>query len=399
MRFDTILSPEMNCRVEEIRTTDILVAIPTLNSEATINSVVETAIQAIETFPGNPKATLLIADGGSSDKTMEIAGEIPLSRRHEKIIGLHSGFPGKVFALRTIFEIASRLWAKATVVIDPRRQHLSPRDFYPLAKPILEEGYDLVCPAYRRNPFEAPYVKFLAYPLFRTLYGPLLKDPAPPDFAFSGNLAKAFFVKKFCESPHAGICTDLWLPYKALMEEMRVCSAPISQWGPDFSEYKVRAFFDLMELNPKQWKQISSPETEGPVEDYGCLSIPPTGIDTPGLWQDFGRIFSESREIIAEVLSGETLAAFEKSADTKEEDFYFPPALWARIVLEFALSYHHRDHDRGRIRQALVPFQIARLYSFFKMMGGKSAGEADALIEEQARAFEKLKPYLVENWK
>jgi glycosyltransferase involved in cell wall biosynthesis len=138
MRFDTILSPEMNCRVEEIGTTDILVAIPTLNSEATIDSVVETAIQAIETFPGNPKVTILIADGGSSDKTGEIAGKIPVSRRHDKIIGLQSGGPGKAFALRTIFEITSRLWAKATVVIDPRRQHLSSRDFYPLVKPILE---------------------------------------------------------------------------------------------------------------------------------------------------------------------------------------------------------------------------------------------------------------------
>jgi glycosyltransferase involved in cell wall biosynthesis len=398
MRFDTILSPEMSCRVEEIGTTDILLAVPTLDSEATINSVIETAIRAIELFPGNPRATLLVADGGSSDRTCEIVGEIPVSRRHEKIIGRYSRGPGKAYALRTIFEIASRLWAKATVVVDPRMQHIPAQDICRIAGQILEKGCDLACPAYRRNPFDAPYVKFLAYPLFRALYGPLLKDPAPPDFAFSGNLAKTFFVKKSCESPHAGSCTELWLPYKALMEEMRVCSVPISQWAPDFSEYKVHVFFDLMELNPNQWKKTFPPESEGPVESYGYTSIPPAKLEIPGLWLEFRRFFSETRELIAGILSKDTLEKFEKASDVEEEQFYFSPELWARIVLEFALSYHHLDHDRGRIIQALVPFQIARLYSFFKMMGG-TAGDPDAIIEEQARAFEKQKPYLVENWK
>jgi|GEM_PF-5539023 len=399
MGIDTILSPEMNGRIEEIGTTEILVAIPTFNSETTINSTAETAVQAIETFPGNPKATLLIADGGSSDKTVDIAEKISISGKHEKITGRYSGAPGKVFALRTIFEIASRLRARATVIIDPRQQHLFSRDFPTLARPILEEGFDLVCPAYRRNPFDAPYVKFLAYPLFRTLYGPLLKDPAPPDFAFSGNLAEVFFAKKFCEGPHAGTCTDLWLPYKAIMEDMRVCSVPILQWAPDFSEYKVHAFFELMELNPNQWKQIRPPETDEPSEPYGCMSIPPANLEIPGLWQEFQRFFSETRGTIKGILSKETMEAFEKAADVEEEQFCFSPALWARIVIEFALNYHHRNRDRIQITQALVPFQIARLYSFFKTMGGKSAGEPDALIEEQARAFEKLKPYLVENWK
>jgi hypothetical protein len=399
MRFDTVLSPEMNYRLEEIGTTDILMAVVTLNPGPSFKSVVEEMVRAIDRFPASTRTTILISDGGSSDDTGAIAGEIPISIRHEKMFVRYSGPPGKAYALRTVFEIASRLWAKATVVIDPRQRHLSSGDIFLMARPILDKGFDLACPEYRRNPFDAPYVKFLAYPLFRALYGPILKDPAPPDFAFSCKLAKAFFVKKLCESPLAGLSTDLWLTFRSLMEGMRLCPVPVSRWGPDFSEYRVHAFFELMELNPAEWRKIMPPEKGEPAKGFGSIGIPPVKMEMPGLWQDFMRCFSESRRASSKILTGETLASFENSAGAGEEDFVFPPDLWARIVVEFALSYHFRDFDREYIRRTLVPFQIARIFSFFKSLGNRSQKEADDMIEEQARAFERQKPYLAENWK
>jgi glycosyltransferase involved in cell wall biosynthesis len=108
---------------------DVLVAIPALNEERFIGSVVhEVRLQGFE---------CLVIDDGSSDRTSAIASAAgAIVERHERNMG-------KASAMNTAFEVARRTGVSTLVVMDGDWQH-DPREIHDLIEPIRTDAADIV---------------------------------------------------------------------------------------------------------------------------------------------------------------------------------------------------------------------------------------------------------------
>jgi len=86
-------------------------------------------------------------------------------------------------------------------------------------------------------------------------------------------------------------------------------------------------------------------------------------------------------------------------AHTKEiRNFKFPLDLWARIVYDFAVAYHQKEISPDDVLDLFAPLYFAKTGSFAQETLRMSSKEAERVVEAQAKAFEKEKPYLIERW-
>jgi glycosyltransferase involved in cell wall biosynthesis len=75
MVYDTALRPYTAKRLEEIEKAEILVGIPAYNNEKTIVHVMQMVSHGLYQYFRDRKCVILVADGGSTDDTREVAKE------------------------------------------------------------------------------------------------------------------------------------------------------------------------------------------------------------------------------------------------------------------------------------------------------------------------------------
>jgi len=97
---------------------------------------------------------ILVADGGSTDDSREVAREYEIMPWQEKIISIHRGPAGKGSALRSIFEAAHRLDVKACAVVDSDLRSITSEWVRFLLEPVLEKGLQFVAPVYTRYKYD-----------------------------------------------------------------------------------------------------------------------------------------------------------------------------------------------------------------------------------------------------
>ena len=83
----------------------------------------------------------------------------------------------------------------------------------------------------------------------------------------------------------------------------------------------------------------------------------------------------------------------------RSKDGHLPAESWARIVYDYLVAYQiKREIDRFFFIWSLVPLYQLRTASFVEEAQDMTNQEAEILIENQARIFEELKPYLLKSW-
>jgi hypothetical protein len=78
--------------------------------------------------------------------------------------------------------------------------------------------------------------------------------------------------------------------------------------------------------------------------------------------------------------------------------FHFPDDLWARVIYDLVVTARHPVQPLETLVAALVPIYFGRVGSFIIENRNVTTDQAEERVERQARAFELLKPYLVERW-
>ncbi|MDT8274413.1 MAG: glycosyltransferase, partial [Desulfomonilia bacterium] len=124
-------------RMEEIASADILIGIPCYNNETTIEHVIQMVTHGLNENFKNTRSVILIADGGSTDDTREVAKEFQIKPWQEKIVSIYRGPAGKGSALRSIFEAALLLKVKACAVVDSDLRSITSDWVSYLLEPVL----------------------------------------------------------------------------------------------------------------------------------------------------------------------------------------------------------------------------------------------------------------------
>ncbi len=388
---------------------DLLIGIPCFNNAATIAHVVAAAAAGLrEHFPES-RGVLIIADGGSTlDDTRELA--LAEMKKHEfpGVVGIYRGLPGKGSAVRMIFAAARELGVTALALLDSDLRSVKPLWVERLLGPVVKGGYEFVAPLYSRYKFDGTITNNVTYNMLRCLYGKRVRQPIGGEFAFSGRLASELEDLPIWETDVARFGIDIWLTVNALTRQVSMCQThlgvkvhdakdPAASLEPMFRQV-VGTLFALMEETDAFWTRSGASAAVEVWGEPGNEEPEAFPIDYDRLVEHFFVSWPTLNGAWKSILKPETYAELEACVDTGRSIFQLSTDLWARILFEFAATYHQRPMAKKQVIEVLSPLYFARVASFIRRVGDRSNAEAEAVVEEQARIFEIRKPYLLELW-
>lgn len=450
---ETALTPAIRDEIARLGTADIMVGIPSFKNAATIGYVVRAAQAGLVQFFPDLHPVVVNSDAGSPDGTGRVVIEteppdyveqILLVRPRNRLERVSLTYPeidgsgGKGAALRTIFEIAAALEVQALVVVDSDLRSIVPEWIELLAGPILKGGYDFVAPLYARYKYDGTITNTVTYPLTRALYGHRIRQPIGGDFGVSGDLVRHYLELDDWTPDISKFGIDIWMTTSALAGGYAVCQTrlgakvhdpkdPGADLGPMFRQV-VGTILRLAERYHERWLPIRGSHD---VPAYGFERIidpPPLEVNTLRLLSEFhagsltvadtwrSMLAPETAAIVLELateagrladaaraalgLGGDTASTTASTLEMAEaaSRFHFPDDVWARVVYDLVVAARRPRPSLETLVAALVPIYFGRVGSFVIENRNVTTDQAEDRVERQARAFELLKPYLVERW-
>jgi hypothetical protein len=409
-RFSTALRIEARRQIEHLGRADIIVGIPCYQSGKTIRHVLGSVFRGLATHYPDSRSLILVSDGGSTDDTREIAESVD-EKAFEivKVVAIYRGIPGKGSALRAIFEAAEFLRPRALAVFDSDLISISPRWVSNLLEPVFD-GYDFVAPDYERFKLDGTITNTIAYNLTRALYGRRVRQPIGGDFGMSGAMVRHFMRKDVWETDVARFGIDIWMTTTAIVDRFRLCQAkmgvkihdqkdPSADLSPMFRQV-VGTIFQLMETHEAFWKGVGASESVPTVGTADGGNPEPFEINQEALIEYFRVGFFHFGELWRKVIEEEDYACVRDLAKNgRASRFFLPIETWVRIVYRYAAAFRAAPRQRMKLLDTMIPLYHARVASLVLELEGADPERAERLFADQAQTFERMKPYLLENWK
>jgi glucosylglycerate synthase len=137
------------------------------------------------------------------------------------------------------------------------------------------------------------------------------------------------------------------------------------------------------------------------IPEYGFERVvaPETiDVDHGRLIDNFESARLAQRDTWAEMLGPEQLERVMSLDAGDPATFHFPAELWARCLYDTLVAFHRPEADRERLLAALTPLYFGRTAGFIGETLEMTTDQAERVVDDQARQFEELKPYLVARW-
>ncbi|MBU2551060.1 MAG: glycosyltransferase [Proteobacteria bacterium] len=408
MKFNSALRGYTSKRIEEIEAADILVGIPCFNNQSTIEHVVQTVTHGLNRHYKDLRSVIMIADGGSTDDTREVAKEFEIKPWQEKIVSIYRGPGGKGSAFRSIFETAHRLEAKACMVVDSDLRSITSDWVKYLLEPVLDKGYEYVSPVYTRYKYDGTITNNIVYNLTRVLYGLRIRQPIGGDFAFAGPLASYYIEQDVWETDVARYGIDIWMTTNAITNHFKICQSnlgvkihdakdPAEALGPMFRQV-VHTLFVLMETYENEWKTVR-----------GSRSVPMFGLDKflepeaikvnlDRLVNEYKTGFRQFKSLYQDIFCPDCFEVLKKAAGLAKTKFELPSETWVQVLYETAATFHSWTHNRTQLINLVTPLYLGRVASFINQTRDMTSIQAEEVVERQAQIFEDHKDYLIRVW-
>jgi hypothetical protein len=398
---------------------DVLVGVPTLNNAATIGGVVEAVQQAFAKYFPRDRTLLVNSDGGSDDGTPALlrgysgSGSDTVTVTHSlrtmhRISAPYHGLPGKGNALRQILTAADLTQAKAVAVLDPEVSSVTPEWIAALIRPVRDQQFDYVAPAYSRHPLDGPLVTQIVRPVIRAAYGWQVREPLAAEWGCSSRFLAYCLEQDVWDSELARYGIDLWVTCAALANGFRCCQAPFGPRTtapglarPGFHhvfQQVVGSVFSCLDQHAAYWLTRTAAEPLAVVGTPPGERSDPPAVDGTRLTQTFCADLQNLQSVLEPILSSDTLQALNRIAEADCERLRYPDDLWVSTVYEFFVAHHRSVMRREHITQALIPLYLGRTGSFLIQYAGADPAEVDSALESLSLQFERAKPDLVERW-
>jgi len=408
MAYDTALRGYTSKRIEEIESADILVGIPCYNNEKTISHVIQMVTHGLARHYKDKRSVILIADGGSTDDTREVAREFEIKPWQEKIISIYRGPGGKGSAFRSMFEAAKHLKVKACMVVDSDLRSITSDWVKYLLEPILEKDYQYVSPVYSRCKYDGTITNNIVYNLTRALYGLRIRQPIGGDFSFAGQLASYYIEQDVWDTDVARYGIDVWMTTNAITNNFKICQSnlgvkthdakdPAESLGPMFRQV-VHTLFVLMEQHEDQWKAIKGSRSVPLFGLQEFMEPEPIQVDLERLVTEYKTGFRQFKGIYQDIFCSECFKELKRCATKPKTKFMMPVTSWVHVLYETAATFHSWTHNRTQLVNLVTPLYLGRVASFINRTRKMSSSQAEEVVEEQAQVFEDYKDYLIQVW-
>jgi hypothetical protein len=396
--------------------TDLAIAVLTYNNADTVKSVVTAAAEGVAQHFPELRAALIAADAGSSDASpalVQSAGLPVVAVPYEPPAGERvavpfHGVPGRGEGLRAVFTAARELRVRALIVLEADVVSATPDWVGELARPILREKADFVCPAYTRHRWEGTVTRLVLAPLMRALYGRRIHQPYGGQLALSARLIEHLLLHPKWDWRGPDV-SDLWITGAAIADGFSVWEAWLGAYAvrsrtrttdlPAMVAGTLGAAFTVMDRHQDLWLEVRDSEALPTVGQPHSVSIEPMSVDVHGLFDAFRLGARDLSSIWELILAPDTLGEVLALESENPERFRFPDDLWARVVYDFALGHHYGVVHREHLLRSLVPLYLGRTAAYIAATRRASAEATEQILEMVAVAFERQKPYLVEHWR
>ncbi|MFQ5849352.1 MAG: hypothetical protein ACE5JU_02040 [Candidatus Binatia bacterium] len=407
-KYPSAIRENVHMWLRQIKNVDILVGIPCFNNEDSIEYVVEQAGKGLAHYFPNHKCALFVCDGGSLDDTRERVYQTPTPDTVGKRVTIYRGLPGKGTSFRGVFEVVTLLKAKAAAVVDSDLKSITPEWIKLLVEPILDGSAGFVAPFYRRHKFDGTITNHIVYPMTRALYGVDVRQAIGGDFGFSPELAAFYIGEDVWDTDVARFGIDIWMTTCAINEGYKVVQTylgtkvheakdPAADLGPMFQQV-ISTLFYLMGKYQRNWSR-HNPSRVIPInnkrEQEAQLAAVPVSLNK--LHTEFVEGFNHFRPMYQEILGQENMARLEnihRGWESNQEE-EFDADLWSKVLYDFACVYQLWERNRRRLVDIMTPLYFGRTKSYCQQVMSMSDDEAEAVVQEQARVFERNKPYLL----
>jgi hypothetical protein len=410
------LPPDVDRQLEGLPAAELAVSVLTYNNAATVPAVLDAVRNGLEKHFAGIQPVLINADAGSSDATVErlVESGLPLVRaQHEApaaqlgAVPFH-GVPGRGAALRLAVGVARRLGVRALLVLEADVTSVRGEWLERLARPVLEQGADLVMPVHARHRYDGTITNLVLAPLVGALFGRRLHQPLSGPRALSARLLERLAGEtRWPESGRS--IADLWIAGTAVAEGLSVHEARLGRWRvesstrttdlPTMVAETLGAVFAVMDEYEDLWLQVAN---WLPVPAEGPAVLPsdePVQIDVDRMVGAFSRGLRDLGTIWEHVLAPETLGDVLSLEPDDLERFRFPDDLWARVVYDFALGHHWSVVYRDHLLRSLVPLYLGRTAALVLATRRQDAAAVESALDAVADAFEREKSYLVDRWR
>ena len=406
-RFSTAMRDYARRQIEHLGNADIVVGIPSYYSDDSLAYVIQMVAEGLDHFYPEKKSLIIVADGGSTDDTREVAQSVDNHHFNiDVLVTIYRGIPGKGSAFRTIFEAAKYLRASAVALFDSDLKSIKPGWVRNIVDPVLN-GYDFVAPDYSRFKFDGTITNTIAYNLTRALYGVNIRQPIGGDFGMSSVMVNHCLNQDVWDTDIAKFGVDIWLTITAITGGFRICQAklgakihgakdPAADLGPMFREV-VGTIFTLLGRNQTYLKKvketINTPifgEAIGEEPEAFAVTLEP-------LIQYFRIGYKNFGSVWANIIEEEDFITIKKLAMSRSlKKFNLPTETWVRIVYRYAEHFCRAERQRFKILDTLIPLYNARVASLVMILQEKSHSEAEEFYDAQARVFESMRGYLID---
>jgi len=394
---------------DRVTQADIIVGIPSYNEAKSISYPTQQASKGLKQFFQDKRSVIINCDNNSTDGTEEVFlntnTDIP-----KMYISTPPGVKGKGNNFRNLFAKAVELEAKAIVVVDADLKSITPKWIYNLGSPLFND-YGFVAPIYIRHKYDGTITNNIAYPLTRCLYGRRVRQPIGGDFGFSGELAKFYINDERWTSDIEQFGIDIWMTTVAMNRGFPICQSfvggpkvhkpkdPSADLGPMFIQV-IGAMFSMMEKFSNFWTKV---KWSRPTAIYGFgLGMtdvpPPVEVNEDRLHEKFHGQADQFQNIWSKIITPEVYTKLIEVLEMDKEKFEFPPALWAKILFDFGVSYHQGALGKELLLNALIPLYYGRTLSYIRTARNMDTRQAEEYIEDQCLVFEETKHYLIDRW-
>jgi glycosyltransferase involved in cell wall biosynthesis len=405
-RFSTALRDYARRQIEHLGNADIVVGIPSYYSDDSLAHVITIVAEGLDHFYPEKKSLIIIADGGSTDDTREVAQSVDNHHFNiDVLVTIYRGIPGKGSAFRAIFEAATYLRASAVGLFDSDLKSIKPGWVRNILDPVLN-GYDFVAPDYSRYKFDGTITNTIAYNLTRALYGVNIRQPIGGDFGMSRPMLNHCLNQDVWDSAIAKFGVDIWLTTTAITGGFRICQAklgakihgekdPAADLGPMFREV-VGTIFTLLCSNQTYLEKVEE-TVNTPVFGEAIGEEPESfEVNLDALVNYFRIGFKNFGSVWENIIEKQDYDIVKKLAHSKSvKKFNLPTETWVRIVYQYAAYFCRAERQRFKILDTLIPLYNARVASLIKILEEKSQAEAEEFYDGQAQAFESMRAYLI----
>jgi glucosylglycerate synthase len=383
---------------------EILVALEAGDRGSAVASAATIRTRLAAGFPGRT-ATVLLATAGPLVDPAEWEGA-PRVTAASALAG--GGIPGHPSALGALLHEADRRGARAAALVAAGAHDETGDWLALLLDPILDAGFDYVCPAYRREKLDGMLGTAIVHPLTRALYGRRLRPSARGEAALSLGLARALLDDPDWRRDPAYAGSQAWLVASVLTGPFRSCQAWLGRWPQSAGETEaasqalarvVGPVFHEMERHADRWQRVEGSEPVRSFGQAGTFEDGPVRVDPQALADAFRLGLRELGDLWDLVLPPATRLALRRAAAAPAQAFRLGDALWARIVYDFAVAYSIRTVERQQLLRSMTPLYlgwVAGLVSDIRILDGPGT---DGRVEALCEAFEREKPYAIARWR